>query len=148
MLFLCLKPLLGALISFCINFLWVGTKSKVAWKDIYKPKTKGGLGLKTCKIWINAMIMKILWNISESKESLWIKWVHTFYLKKRDIWEWTCGLDNPPLFKNMEKIRNILLVRTVSKTAAMNLLKSWSNGIQFSIAKAYDWLRCKDDCKP
>nr|GEW17740.1 RNA-directed DNA polymerase, eukaryota, reverse transcriptase zinc-binding domain protein [Tanacetum cinerariifolium] len=35
-------------------------KAKVAWKDIYKPKSQGGLGLKDLGVWIKVMIAKHL----------------------------------------------------------------------------------------
>lgn len=108
----------------CRSFLWAGGRAKVAWADICKPKIEGGLGLRNCKNWNIAMLFKVLWDLHNAKQVLWIKWVHVYYLKKRSIWDWTCEKADPPIFKKLEKIRNVLLDRTGSVNAAVMLLRS------------------------
>lgn len=66
---------------------WVGGRAKVAWHDVCMPKNEGGLGLKNNIVWNSAIFMKMLWNIHINRESLWIKWVHGYYLKGRNVWE-------------------------------------------------------------
>lgn len=75
--------------------------------------------------------MKTLWDIHENKNTLWIKWIHEVYLRRRSVWEWSCGRDDP------------LLV-----AAAIELMKSRSSNGILSTAKAYDWLRTKIEAKP
>ena len=55
-------------ISLCRNFLWGGkaTCSKhplVAWSDICRPKSEGGLGFIDLKAWNAALLSKSLWNL-------------------------------------------------------------------------------------
>lgn len=57
----------------CKTFLWAGTKSKVVWIDICKPKEEGGLGLRDSKTWNRAILFKILWDIHLNKDCLWIR---------------------------------------------------------------------------
>nr|GEU98059.1 RNA-directed DNA polymerase, eukaryota, reverse transcriptase zinc-binding domain protein [Tanacetum cinerariifolium] len=70
-------------------------RPKVAWKNVYRSKQKGGLGLKDLGVWNRAMIVKHLWNIITDKESLWVKWVNTKKLKdgnNTSLWfdNWSC----------------------------------------------------------
>ncbi|GJR98190.1 RNA-directed DNA polymerase, eukaryota, reverse transcriptase zinc-binding domain protein [Tanacetum coccineum] len=73
------------------GFLWnqgdvSSGKAKVAWKNICRPKSKGGLGLKDLGVWNKAMIVKHLWHIINNKETLWVKWINTVKLKGRSVW--------------------------------------------------------------
>lgn len=44
-------------------------------------KTKGGLNVVSLAIWNKACILKLLWNLCRKFDSLWIRWVHTYYVK-------------------------------------------------------------------
>ena len=73
------------------NFLWSGGGdgrgiASVAWKDICKPKNQGGLGLKPLRLMNEALMIKHLWNVISKKDSLWVKWVHVYRIKNRNIW--------------------------------------------------------------
>lgn len=73
------------------NFLWSGGGdgrgiTSVAWKDICKPKSQGGLGLKPLRFMNEALMTKHLWNVICKKDSLWVKWIHTYRVKGRNIW--------------------------------------------------------------
>ncbi|XP_056690147.1 uncharacterized protein [Spinacia oleracea] len=46
---------------------------------------KGGLNLKDMCIWNKAAVAKLLWAITYKKDKPWCKWVHTYYIKGRDI---------------------------------------------------------------
>lgn len=37
--------------------------------------------------WNLAAIMKNLWAIAHKKDSLWVKWIHTYYVKRRQVWD-------------------------------------------------------------
>ncbi|GKD54503.1 hypothetical protein Tco_1287890, partial [Tanacetum coccineum] len=74
------------------GFLWnqeekANGRAKVAWKKLSKPKSQGGLGLKNLSSWNKAMISKHLWHVVVDKDSLWVKWINTYKLKGRSIWE-------------------------------------------------------------
>ncbi|GKD77238.1 RNA-directed DNA polymerase, eukaryota, reverse transcriptase zinc-binding domain protein [Tanacetum coccineum] len=74
------------------KFLWNrGNTSKgmdsVAWKDVCKPKSEGGLGLKSVHLWNKALMVKHLWYILNRKESVWVKWVNIYRLKGKSIWD-------------------------------------------------------------
>ncbi|GKA46122.1 hypothetical protein Tco_0738918 [Tanacetum coccineum] len=74
------------------NFLWTGGGSNkgivsVSWKEICKPKSQGGLGLRSAHFWNEALLAKHIWNIVSRKDSLWVKWVNVYKLKGRSMWD-------------------------------------------------------------
>ncbi|GJW58750.1 RNA-directed DNA polymerase, eukaryota, reverse transcriptase zinc-binding domain protein [Tanacetum coccineum] len=80
-------------------------KAKVAWLNICRPKSMGGLGLKEMEVWNKCMIMKHLWNIASAKNTLWVKWVSTVKLKGRSIWAINEDASDSWGWKNILKIR-------------------------------------------
>ncbi|XP_042003862.1 uncharacterized protein LOC121752840 [Salvia splendens] len=106
------------IVSICRQFLW-GTKHfPIAWMDLCPPKDECGLGFRDLGAWNKALLARMLWNIHLKKGSLWIKWVHSYFLQHKTIWEWTAKKRNSPLFKRVLEIRDEMLsVRTTGKVA-------------------------------
>lgn len=75
------------------------------------------------------MLLKTLWDIHSHKDCLWICWIHSYYLRGK-------GRDDHPLFKNILKLRDIL----ISRIGSINNT--------FCVSKAYDRLRVSNDSKP
>ena len=74
------------------GFLWCKGElrkgsAKVAWSSVCSPKNEGGLGLRMLGNWNEALLIKNLWNIAASKDSLWVKWVNIVKLKGISIWD-------------------------------------------------------------
>nr|GEU72213.1 hypothetical protein [Tanacetum cinerariifolium] len=68
------------------GFLWCNGeykrgKAKVAWDDICLPKEEGGLGLRSLDVFNIALMTTHIWNIVSNKESLWVRWIHTYKLR-------------------------------------------------------------------
>ncbi|GJS31911.1 RNA-directed DNA polymerase, eukaryota, reverse transcriptase zinc-binding domain protein [Tanacetum coccineum] len=59
----------------------------VNWKDVCKPKSQGGLGLKYVHSWNVALMAKHLRNVASDKDSIWVKWVKIHKLKGGNIWD-------------------------------------------------------------
>ncbi|GKB83265.1 RNA-directed DNA polymerase, eukaryota, reverse transcriptase zinc-binding domain protein [Tanacetum coccineum] len=53
----------------------------------------------------NALIIKHLWHVAIDKDSLWVKWVNTFKLKGRSIWEINEELYDSWGWRNILRIR-------------------------------------------
>lgn len=75
----------------CASFLWSGpmlksTGAKVAWKDLNKLKSEGGLGIRGLKEVNIVYGLKLIWRML-SGDSLWGKWIRTYLLKKKSFWE-------------------------------------------------------------
>ncbi|GKC17182.1 homeodomain-like protein [Tanacetum coccineum] len=73
-------------------FLWCNGeykcgKAKVAWSDICLRKSEGGLGLRSLEIFNMALMTTHIWNIVSNKDSLWVRWIHTYKLRGRSFWD-------------------------------------------------------------
>ncbi|XP_058747226.1 uncharacterized protein LOC131620243 [Vicia villosa] len=84
------KIVLKKIESLCRTFLWTGSgatsrKSPIAWESICKPNIKGGLGTVNLVAWNCMFLMKLLWNINAKVDSLWVQWVHAYYLKHDSV---------------------------------------------------------------
>ncbi|GJZ07127.1 dual specificity protein phosphatase 1-like protein, partial [Tanacetum coccineum] len=80
------------IVSLLCNFLWSnkgssGSMVSIKWVDVCRPKSQGGLGLKSMHEWNTALMAKHLWNIIISKDSIWVKWVKIHKLKGKNLWE-------------------------------------------------------------
>ncbi|XP_071739438.1 uncharacterized protein [Rutidosis leptorrhynchoides] len=74
------------------GFLWCQGemkkgKAKVRWKDVCLPKKEGGLGLKNLKVWNIALISYHVWCVITHKQSLWVRWIHSYRLSNQSFWE-------------------------------------------------------------
>ncbi|XP_060182635.1 uncharacterized protein LOC132612466 [Lycium barbarum] len=72
----------------CRSVLWAGNrviskKALVSWERVCQPKAAGGLNVMNSRLWNEVAILKQLWAISLKKDSLWIRWVHYYYIKQR-----------------------------------------------------------------
>ena len=75
----------------CAAFLWSGpdlktTKAKVSWKDLCFTKNEGGLGIRSLKEVNKVHCLKLIWRLSSSRSSLWVKWVHCCLIRKGSFW--------------------------------------------------------------
>ncbi|KAH6837132.1 hypothetical protein C2S53_017302 [Perilla frutescens var. hirtella] len=88
-----------------------------------------------------------LWNIHGMKESLWVKWIHTEYLKRRDLWQWKPHNQDSPLIKNLESVRNELLEKNGGCIrATQRLLDRWFK-LGEGTSEVYHWMRRKVERK-
>jgi hypothetical protein len=65
--------------------LWTGNVSRnksalVAWRTVCLPKAEGGLGFFDIKAHNNSYLAKQIWNIHLKADSIWIQWVHHYYV--------------------------------------------------------------------
>ncbi|GKC35879.1 hypothetical protein Tco_1048263 [Tanacetum coccineum] len=73
------------------GFLWCNGescrgKAKVAWVNIFLPTREGGLGLRSLDLFNQALMSKHIWNIVTNKESLWVRWIHSYKLRGHSFW--------------------------------------------------------------
>ncbi|XP_021979622.1 uncharacterized mitochondrial protein AtMg00310-like [Helianthus annuus] len=74
------------------KFLWsqgnnIKGKAKVNWKSVCMPKTEGGLGIRRVVDMNNALMATHIWSLLSNRESLWVKWVHSYHIQDRSFWE-------------------------------------------------------------
>lgn len=73
--------------AICRSFLLTGgdtvtRKSQVTWDQVCSPRTQGGMNLISLDEWNRANMSKLLWNLGGKADSLLIKWIHSYYIKK------------------------------------------------------------------
>lgn len=51
------------------------------------PTQAGGLNIINLKAWNRAAICKQLWSLAQEGNRVWIRWIHGFYIKQKDIYE-------------------------------------------------------------
>nr|GEW04137.1 hypothetical protein [Tanacetum cinerariifolium] len=96
------------------GFLWCQGemkkgKSKFAWESVCMPKQEGGLGIRKIDDFNIALIY--IWCILTHKESLCVKWVHTYKLKGRCFWDVPCRGDFSWGWRKLLQIR--YTIRTI-----------------------------------
>lgn len=74
----------------CRTFIWTDgssptRKSPIAWKSMCKPMTKGGLNLLDLDRWNAITMMELLWDLCRKTGSLWVKWMHDYFIKGDNI---------------------------------------------------------------
>ncbi|CAI8606324.1 unnamed protein product [Vicia faba] len=130
------KGVIKKISALCRLFLWtsgeeINRKSPVEWKNVCKKRNKGGLDMTDLHLWNMAIILRLLWNLSQKENSMWAKWVHAYHLNKQSLME----VNIKDRFSWI--IKKILLQR--NKVAQMQ--ETWDNMQgkgKFSMKKTYD----------
>ncbi|KAL2922219.1 LINE-1 retrotransposable element ORF2 protein [Bienertia sinuspersici] len=96
--FLLPKSVIDGIEKICRSFLWYGTSfstnpGAIKWEDVCKRKKDGGLGFRNIGLWNIAMLGKHVWAIATKQDNLWIKWVHSIYIKNQDWWDYQPPVD-------------------------------------------------------
>lgn len=73
------------------NFLWDdangGNKHHwVGWKILYKPSSRGVLGIKRLNPMNKALLMEWWWRIGKEKDAVWAKIIKEKYGNRNSIW--------------------------------------------------------------
>lgn len=87
--FKCSSKLTKALDSENRRFFW-GPEAKsppVAWKDLCKPKSLGGLGIRPASFLNNAALSKLAWKIINDHGNWWVQIVRQKYLRKTNFFQ-------------------------------------------------------------
>ncbi|CAN1808124.1 Putative ribonuclease H protein At1g65750 [Linum perenne] len=69
------------------NFIWGSTEGarkipNVNWQTVCKPKSLGGLGLRSARELNKAFLMKVAWGVFSRPDELWVKVLLTKYMKQ------------------------------------------------------------------
>ncbi|XP_059310806.1 uncharacterized protein LOC132062204 [Lycium ferocissimum] len=107
-------------------------KALVAWDNMCLPKAAGGLNIINFEQWNKAAICKLLWSLSHKKDTLWVQWIHSFYIKTRNL----ADLVTPK--QACWLVRKIFDARKwFPNTDPITHLAQFSVGGRFSIKQAY-----------
>lgn len=74
----------------CRLFMWtsvagVSKRALVASDYVYLPKSAGGLNMTCVQLWNKPAIFMLLWYVAQKKDKVWVKWIHGYYVKARDL---------------------------------------------------------------
>ncbi|XP_019248388.1 PREDICTED: uncharacterized protein LOC109227643 [Nicotiana attenuata] len=88
--FLIPKKVIKLVNSICRSYLWTGRhdnahRAPIAWETLCKPRAVGGQNIINYEIWNKEALTKLLWAIMAKKDKFWIKWIHSQYIKQKDI---------------------------------------------------------------
>ncbi|KAI5382295.1 hypothetical protein KIW84_UN0004 [Lathyrus oleraceus] len=92
----------------CRRFIWAGNDEKskrapVAWDHVCDSIANGGRNIIALGEWNKATIGKLLWSLSEKKDKMWVKWMHSYYLKNRGMEEYQPNNNSSWLMKSICK---------------------------------------------
>ena len=140
------EVVLHRLTSICRNFLWTGNIGRngsalVAWKFLCLPKVEGGLGLFDFKARNRSFLTKQLWNLHLKTDSVWIRWVHHYYLNHEDVWTIQPHQHSSPLWKSILSVRDLLSLRCGGTRETIQLMTTWDTNAGPFLAHAYQFLR-------
>ncbi|XP_075083478.1 uncharacterized protein LOC142167219 [Nicotiana tabacum] len=60
-------------------------RALVAWNKVCTPKSTGGLNLVNLHLWNKVAIAKTCWDLAHKKDKIWIKRIHTYYIKRYQL---------------------------------------------------------------
>ncbi|KNA11184.1 hypothetical protein SOVF_137540, partial [Spinacia oleracea] len=82
------KSVIKKINSICRSFLWHGSfddsrPGAIAWDTVCQPKSQGGLGFRNLLLWNQAAVGKQAWAIANKQDNLWVRWIHSVYVKEK-----------------------------------------------------------------
>ncbi|XP_074298037.1 uncharacterized protein LOC141628842 [Silene latifolia] len=137
-IFILPKTVINSIDALFRALLWHGQEQKhspalVSWNQICKPRRKGGLGLKLLHQWNVAMVGKYVWWVEQKTDHLWVKWVHSIYIKNIN-WR-----DYEPTLTTSWAWRRIFAVKTQLKPWLCD--EAWrDSGSAYAVKFGYNWL--------
>ncbi|XP_071715241.1 uncharacterized mitochondrial protein AtMg00310-like [Rutidosis leptorrhynchoides] len=112
------------------GFLWCQGemkrgKAKVKWDDLCKPKDEGGLGIKRLKYWNIALMTSHIWRILAHKQTLWVKWIHTYRLTNKHFWEVSINANASWSWRKLLRIRPVIKEFFFHQVGNGNTTSAW-----------------------
>ncbi|CAK8578548.1 unnamed protein product [Lathyrus sativus] len=107
------KYVLKKINTICRTFLWTSglepsNRSPVAWKTVCKPVKYGGMNIINLEIWSIVTMLKLIWNICNKADNMWVRWVHTYYFKNKSVMEMSVKPDSSWIMKTTLKARDMI----------------------------------------
>ena len=108
--FLLPKYVIQRVTQICRAYLWDGESflhkpPLVAWEWVCRLKKCGGLGVRDCMVWNTAAVGKYIWQIAKKEDTLWIKWIHSIYIREANWWDYTTSSNASSAWKIICKVK-------------------------------------------
>lgn len=107
-------------------------RALVSWEKVMRPLQAGGLHIINMKMWNRAAICKVLWRLYQRTYSLWIRWVHGYYVKQQNMLTMEIPAQCSWILRKILGVRAHLLGLPEGRT--------WLSNGEFSIRKVYSAL--------
>lgn len=133
------KGVLDEIDAICRQFLSSGHQPKhcptlVNWHDVCRENKYGGLWLNDIRIWNTTAIGKLVWDLSSTKDSLWVHWISGVYLRDADFWQHQCPPNCSWYWKQIYAVRDSLVAGYVNQKWVVD-----PSG-HYTVASGYCWL--------
>ena len=94
------------------------------WEHVYAPKEEARLGFKILNDWNKATLLRHLWVVCKKADTLWVKWIHTYVIKKLGAgWESSWTLKN--IFKLQEIGQTLIKYEVGDGNSTFLWLENW-----------------------
>ncbi|KAH1194983.1 hypothetical protein GmHk_19G055621 [Glycine max] len=80
----------------------------------------------------------VVWSV---KDSLWVRWVHHYYFRGSDVWNYNTSSSYSVLIKKIIQIRDFIIFKELSTKEAKKRIQSWSTNEQLLVDKVYEYIR-------
>ncbi|KAL9224959.1 hypothetical protein vseg_000934 [Gypsophila vaccaria] len=133
------KGILARIEATCRHFLWDNGPDYrkpplVAWNTACQPKAEGGLGIRNLELSNVAMIGRLVDWVAQKKDSLWVKWVYTHYIKDQDWMDYQPSTNSSWVWRKVCAVKH----RLASGYSEGN----WTIQPQgYTPSGCYEWLR-------
>ncbi|XP_059285705.1 uncharacterized protein LOC132039182 [Lycium ferocissimum] len=76
--------------AYCRSYIWSGAnmitkRALISWERMCLQLAAGGFKLTNPKIWNKTTIAKVYGNLEHKEDKLWIQWIHSYYIKGRQV---------------------------------------------------------------
>ncbi|XP_074290327.1 uncharacterized protein LOC141617057 [Silene latifolia] len=101
-----------------------------------RPKDEGGLGLKDQETWNKAMVGRLVDSVSMQRDSIWVHWVQSNYLKGQEWMEYKSSTNSSLVWRRICRVKDEIRAGYVNG--------QWNWNVQpggFTPAGCYAWFR-------
>lgn len=97
----------------CSAFLWKNNTNsargaRVAWCDICRPKSEGGLGIRQLEEFEKVFRLKQIWNLFTNADSLWVAWVNKHVFARKGFWLTEDAIRFSRAIRSMLQVKHLL----------------------------------------
>lgn len=80
----------------------------VKWSNVIAPKRYGSLGLRSARLNNVALMGKLLWNLMQEKDKLWVQVLNQKYVKDQSVWSCMATPRSSVTWRGIVKVRDQL----------------------------------------
>lgn len=116
--------------SMCSAFLWNNNTdsaagARVAWTQVCKPRSEGGLGIRNLQDFEVVFKLKQVWNLFANSGSLWVAWVQANVFGRRNFWVTLDSARFSKTIKTMLQLKPLLSTFLMCEIGNGNVAAFW-----------------------